>query len=280
MEHLVADQVDTFFSVTSPTNFRITTSPQMPVINGDAESYPESAISDLDWSASLQYSAPSVSCSGGPDFSPPTQPSGTGATFNPEFGGFYGGQLVVSAWFEQWDSAAFSGQVGGINPTKSAVKSYLGSSSAPFAPDDLKRIACWESGMTQFLSDGTPKVGGTKDAGIMQICYLRTPKHFFDWKENVAYGKTLLNDAKNWAWTVPAKVRSQVVRGQGPFPDATNFTNEQWRLEAIHAYNAGNNINENGYWRWNDDDKEWVAAPQGGANGYVDNVLSTNPECP
>ncbi len=59
-----------------------------------------------------------------------------------------------------------------------------------------------------------------------------------------------------------------------------NFTAEELRKEAIHAYNAGTNINSDGYWQWNEDDQRWDPAPQGGQNNDVNPVLGESPSCP
>jgi hypothetical protein len=143
----------------------------------------------------------------------------------------------------------------------------------------LKRIACWESGQVQFEGDGYPKFGGGGDAGIFQICYQRTADDIWNWKGNVARGGAILGSSLSFAQTVPGRVRTETVRGMGPFPDATDFTDDQLRKEAIHAYNAGTNINTDGYWQWNNVLKVWVAAPQGGQADYVNNVLAQNPSC-
>ena len=69
-------------------------------------------------------------------------------------------------------------------------------------------------------------------------------------------------------------------RGAGPFENATDFTPEQLRLEAIKRYNAGYLPNV-GYWVWDDAAGAWVADPQGGGDpNYVANVTGQNANCP
>ncbi len=125
-----------------------------------------------------------------------------------------------------------------------------------------------------------PLFGGGGDAGIMQICFQRTPQDLWSWRANIERGRTILQTSINFANTVPGRVRTEVVRGMGPFPNATNFTTDQLRRESIHAYNAGTKINSDGYWQWNNAAMVWTEAPQGGQAGYVDLVLGRSPSCP
>lgn len=263
-------------SVTSPDNFTISTVPAMPVINGSATGPPPSRIH---WSAQIVFTSPTGTCSGGPNFDSSIV-DGYVSTFTPTFGGFYGGALLVSVAAPGPQYFGDSWAVGGTNPSATAIRTEIGNPGSPFDSGDLNRIACWESmGMNQFREDGYPYLGGGGDAGIFQICFQRTEADIWNWKTNIARGKGILQDSLTWADTVPARVRTYRTRNQGPFPDATDFTDDQRRLEAIHAYNAGTDYNQDGYWQWDNIQKTWYAAPQGGQAGYVDNVLAQNPIC-
>ncbi len=267
-------------NVTSPQNFRISTAPAMPTITVSATNkFPSNAQVAL--SAKIDYSSPGGACSGGPDFNTPTI-IGVGESFNPNFGGFFGGRLTASGTCVA--SGAISRtlnkteDIEADDPSGATIRGGIGTVGAPFQAADLQRIACHESGQRQFVN-GLPLLGGGGDVGIMQICFQRQARHFWNWRDNVATGRVILNSSLNFANSVPGRVRTQTVRGMGPFPSATNFSNAQARLEAIHAYNAGNNINTDGYWQWNNTLMQWVAAPQGGAPGYVGNVTGSSPIC-
>jgi len=258
----------------SPDNFKITSDPRMPVINAEITDAPGGKVS---WEAQIKFTAPTISCSGGPDFDS-DMVTGNGPKFSPDFGNFYGGALKVTATSECGKESQDK-QILGTDPGKSAIQEALGGASPPFDPDDLKRIACNESGQCQFRGSGDPLFGTNGDAGIMQICYARKAADIWNWQANIATGKAILQAALAFSKRIPALVRTKAVRGQGPFPDATDFTSDQVRLEAIKRYNAGFGANS-GYWQWDPVSKEWVANPRGGIVDYVNLVLSKSPTCP
>ncbi len=270
--------------LTSPQNFRINTTPTMPTINARATNiFPSAGSTAIGWTAKIDYRSQGTSCSGGPDFNSPII-AGQGTSFSPVFSGFFGDNLSVGATCSSPgflnSSRTASEDIRADNPSRATIRGAIGNLGAPFDAADLKRVACVESNQRQFLN-GLPFLGGGGDVGIMQICFQRQTQHFWNWRNNVASGRArLTGDSLNFANSVPRRVRTQTVRGAGPFPSATNFTNAQKRREAIHAYNAGTNINTDGYWRWNNSMMQWVAAPQGGQPGYAANVLGTNPNCP
>ena len=253
-------------------------SPQMPEIRATATVSPESY--DITWEAQIKFTARS-GCSGGPQFDSP-KISGTGGTFTPDFGAIFGGKLEIKAKTTCGSGAetTITRDLGGLNAAPADVRTEIGTMGAPLEADDLKKIACHESRQRQFESDKTPTSGPGGDAGIMQICFQRTVGDLWNWKINIARGRANLLEKVPFARGIPNKVRRQVVRGQGPFPNAKPFTDAQVRLEAIKRYNAGNELDV-GYWQWDDASGEWVASPQGGGDpNYVANVLGQNANCP
>jgi hypothetical protein len=258
----------------SPDDFKINADPRMPVVNAEVTDAPGGKVT---WEAQIKFTAPTISCSGGPDFDSSVV-NGSGPKFSPDFDDFFGGDLKVTATTDCGKETQDK-QILGTDPGKGAIQAELGSASAPFDPDDLKRIACNESGQCQFRGSGDPEFGANGDAGVMQICYARTAGDIWNWKTNIATGKRILQSALAFSKGVPRAVRTRQVRGQGPFPDATDFTSDQVRLEAIKRYNAGFGAN-NGYWQWDEQGEQWVADPQGGIPDYVDLVLSKAPSCP
>ena len=124
-------------------------------------------------------------------------------------------------------------------------------------------------------------LGQTGDVGIMQICYQRKIGDFWDWKHNIATGKKRLAEALDAARKQPGIVRKKGVRGETKgYPDATDFTPDELRLEAIKRYNAGNDPDK-GYWEWDDENNVWIANPWGGGDrNYVEHVLGTDPKKP
>ena len=252
--------------------------PRMPEIRATATVGPES--SDVSWEAQIKFTAGS-GCSGGPKFDSP-QISGTGEVFIPDFGGLYGGKLEIKAKTRCGRGAetTITRDLGGLNAAPADVRTEIGTMESPFEADDLKKIACHESRQRQFRSDKTPTSGPGGDTGIMQICYQRTVADLWNWKTNIARGRANLLEKVTFSQGVPRNVRRRVVRGQGPFPNATDFTAAQLRLEAIKRYNAGNAPGV-GYWEWDDASGEWVASPQGGGDpNYVANVVGQNANCP
>jgi len=261
-----------------PETLDIDASPRMPEIRATATVSPQTY--DISWEAQIKFTARS-GCSGGPKFDSP-KITNTGEVFTPDFGGIFGGKLEIKAKTTCGRGAetTITRDVGGLNAAPADVRAEIGTMDSPLEADDLKKIACHESQQLQFESDKTPTSGPGGDAGIMQICFQRTVGDLWNWKTNVARGRANLLEKVAFSRGIPDKVRRRVVRGQGPFPNATNFTNSQLRLEAIKRYNAGNE-SDVGYWQWDEASGEWVASPRGGGDpNYVANVLSQNANCP
>lgn len=259
---------------TSRDNFRISTAPAMPQIDASvAVNLPGAPVS---WTAQVLFEN-NRSCGGGPSFDSPAA-TGSGTAFSPSWQARFGGALLITARY-QASTLNETFTIDAEDPGKAAIQAQIGNASAPFGPEDLKRIACQESRQRQFGDDRFPVFGPGGDAGIFQICFLRTTPDLWDWKQNIARGKAILNAALAFADLMPARVRTRRVRGLGPFPNATDFTDHQRRLEAIHRYNAGTRINE-GYWQWDNNANEWRPVPLGGIGGYVDAVLAKSPSCP
>lgn len=263
-----------------PETLNIDESPEMPNITAIAKVSPPDA--DVTWTAQITYQTPG-GCSGGPKFDSP-QVTGSGEIFTPDFGGIYGGKLEIKAKTTCGRSAetTITRDIGGRNANPGDVRTEIGTMGSPFEADDLKKIACQESQQLQFKTDSTPLLGarGTRgDVGTMQICYMRTVGDVWNWKTNIASGRANLLEKVGFSRGVPRMVRRRSVRGQGPFPNAVDFTPEQLRLEAIKRYNAGNEHNV-GYWEWDDAAGDWVANPQGGGHpDYVNGVLSRTANC-
>ncbi len=146
----------------------------------------------------------------------------------------------------------------GVNPSIAAVKERLGNL-------DLQVMAFQESRFAQFKdSDGLPLFGAPNGYGIMQLDNPpATADQIWDWRANVDAGLALFAVKRQEAVTYPGRVRKK-------FPDATDFTPEQARLETIQRYNGGR------YWNWNDERKEWEKAKNSGyadkINGYVQQI--------
>ncbi len=265
-------------SIELAETLNIDESPEMPGITATAKVTPSST--DVSWTAQITYKAPS-GCSGGPKFDSP-KVTGQGETFTPNFGAIYGGKLEITATTKCGTGATttLTRDVGGLNADGTDVRNEIGTMDSPFEADDLKKIACQESRQQQFRAGNTPTLGPGGDAGIMQICYRRTVGDLWNWKTNIASGRTNLLDKAAFSRGIPRTVRRRSVRGNGPFPDATDFTPEQLRLEAIKRYNAGN-LPDAGYWEWDDAAGAWVANAQGGGDpGYVENVTARSANCP
>jgi hypothetical protein len=274
-----------------PETLNIDESPLMPEIKATAKVSPSST--DVSWTAQITFSAPGgSSCSGGPQFDSP-KVTGEGETFTPGFDAIYGGKLEISATTKCGTGAmaTITRDVGGENASPTEVRNEIGTMAAPFEADDLKKIACHESNQRQFTGRNTPTLGATNDAGIMQICYMRTVGDIWNWKTNIARGRANLLSAAAFSRSVPLYVRRGyyivggnrkpwLQNGEGPFANATDFTPEQLRLEAIKRYNGGYKPAV-WYWVWDDAAGAWVDNPQGGGDqGYVEHVLEKSADCP
>jgi len=262
-----------------PETLNIDESPQMPEIKATAKVSPSST--DVSWTAQITYKLRRCSGPSLPILDSP-KVTGQGETFTPDFGGIYGGKLEITATTTCGTGAktTITRNVGGLNADPTEVRNEIGTMDAPFEADDLKKIACHESGQRQFTSRNTPTLGPGDDTGIMQICYERRLDDIWNWKTNIARGRANLLSSADFSRGIPRKVRRRMVRGKGPWENATDFTPEQLRLEAIKRYNAGNETDV-GYWEWNDAAGIWDPKPQlGGDPAYVANVTGQNANCP
>jgi hypothetical protein len=148
----------------------------------------------------------------------------------------------------------FAGEssVRGINPAKGDVKARL-------ASIELQVTAYRESRFRQFDGSELPLFGPPNGFGVMQLDNPpATARQIWDWKGNVDAGMALFATKANDARTYPARVRQQ-------YPDATDFTAAQLRLETYQRYNGG------AYWKWDDVNKVWIRNPP---NSYADESLA------
>lgn len=272
-----------------PETLNIDESPKMLDITATANVTPSST--DVSWTAQITYKA-TGGCSKVPPFDSP-KVTGEGETFTPAFGAIYGGKLEIIATTKCGKGAktTITRDVGGLNADATVVRNEIGTMDDPFEADDLKKIACQESRQRQFRAGNTPTLGPGGDVGIMQICYLRTVGDIWNWKTNIARGRANLLSAAAFSRAVPGYTRRGYTvsggrripflrDGNGPFPNATDFTPEQVRLEAIKRYNAGY-LPDVGYWEWDVAAGAWVANPQGGGEpNYVAGVTGRNANCP
>jgi len=256
----------------SNSQFSITSDPHMPQLAAHAEILhvdPDpTASTEFEWTAEIDYTGPD-----GSDFNFTFAAStSVGGSYTPDTGGATrGGDLTYTA------SATVNGKVltgetqglmiVGTNPSHQQVNAALGGFPAT-------NIACWESNhkLAQFNSQGLPLFGAPHGYGIMQLDPPPSAEDVWNWSQNVSDGlgvlATKLADAKGY----PKRV-------QQTFPDATDFVAlgliepvtglPYLDFEWIQRYNGGS------YWKWDDVDKVWVAAPP---NNYVANVL--NSTCP
>jgi hypothetical protein len=254
-------------------------SPQMPEIKATAKVTPSST--DVSWTAQITYKLRLCSGPNLPILDSP-KVTGQGETFTPDFGAIYGGKLKIIAKTTCGTGAetTITREVGGLNADPADVRTEIGTMNSPFEADDLKKIACHESRQRQFTAANKPTLGSKDDAGIMQICYDRRLDDIWSWKTNIARGRANLLAAAAFSRGIPRMVQRRSVRGVGPFANATNFTPDQLRKEAIKRYNAGY-LPGVGYWEWDDSAGAWVENPQGGGDpNYVANVLGQNANCP
>ena len=255
-------------------------SPQDPVISV-APSMPSMAATvtqkspfyaSVRWYASITHTAP-TGCVGANVFQA-SAAGGSGNSYAPVFPGYYGGTLRITARCSAYGYKAKSRTknftVKGTQPLDLLIVNYIGSSSSPFRSADLRRIACHESSLTQFLTTGMPKYGPGGDAGIMQRCYFRNNNDLWHWKVNVDAGRSTLITMRNSA----RNHLDSEVNTQG----ATPYTNNMWREEGIHRYNAGTGPG-NEYREWNTNVGAWEVVDRGGRGGYVKLVTSESASC-
>ena len=259
--------------------YQISTTPSMPTINlaiSNFSALPQGAT--ISWEAQVEYTPSGNGCSGGPSFDSDVI-TGQGANFSPNFGGFFGGNLTVTASCSapsfRDGSTEKTSSITGTVPSDATLAAAIPSQSSPFEPADLRRIACKESNFTHFLPNGLPKVGtggGGGDAGLMQICYNREAEHFWNFRSNISYGRKILTgsrDALGFARSWLADV-IQVAADDG---HQLTLTNDHYRKEAIHRYNAGTGESIDAYWEWDSELDKLSIVARGGDPGYLARIL-------
>ena len=253
----------------------ISAAPAMPSITAKAKNVdpPGATIS---WTAEVSYDAGS-GCWGGPVYT--AEAEGTGKSFNPYLGYAFGGELTITAKCSAPGHASSTVQdtvtVKGTQPTDASIVAEIGSMEDPFEATDLRKIACHESSLTQFQpGTGMPYQGSTDDVGIMQICWDRRIEHLWHWRSNVRRGKDILDEMKDVAENWLDSVLDDHV-------EATPYTSDMWRREAIHRYNAGNGDEDDAYYDWVVGEG-WTVVRSGGTEtyDYVERVLDQNASCP
>lgn len=272
--------------LTSDDDFRINTDSKMPELQG--ESVPPQG--KVQWEAQIKFKSDGGrSCSGGPDFDSASMNERI-ETFTPVFSAIYGGTLTIKVT-TACGTVTKTEKIKGTNPTRAEINAEIGTVGAPFEADDLKRIACHESPVGQFDGTGNPVIAGGGDVGIMQICYRRQTRDIWDWKHNVQRGRENLQEQVRFARQMPRFVRvgkrdndaNRIVYPRNAlqgYAEATDFTDEQLRMEAIKRYNAGTELNV-GYWEWDPAANQWIANPLGGGGGpgYADDVIAESTAC-
>jgi len=168
-----------------------------------------------------------------------------------------GGTFTLTAQIPYLDAAGAPGVASytgsstiiGTNPGKQAVKDRLGDMA-------LQLIAYQESKFAQFQSSGLPLFGPPNGFGVMQLDPPSTTSQIWSWTVNVDGGIALFAVKKKDAQTYPGRVRAK-------FPAATDFTDDQLKMETWQRYNGG------GYWQWNDGAAQWQEKSN---SGYADKL--------
>jgi YD repeat-containing protein len=257
------------FTLQSPNNFFISATPTMPTINANVSSLTPSNAS-VSWTAQITHTAPTGS--GGPTFASSVV-TGSGSSFSPTFGGFYGDDLTVTATCSapgyQSSSTTKTQEIKGTQPSDAAIVAEIGSVTSPFDSADLRRIGCHESSLTQFAGTGMPLYGPGGDTGIMQIWFQRTADDLWNWPFNIATGRSTLSTDRNSAKN---HLDAEVASG------ATPYSTQMWREDAIHKYNAGTGPG-NEYWEWDANAAMWIIVDRGGVGGYTPAVLAQGATC-
>ena len=271
------------FEITGTNNFKISTTPTMPTIRARVTNkFPAHAT--IEWSAQIEHTVPNNgACSGVINTNSPEN-TATGNTFEPNWGSsIYGGDLFITATcrapgYESYSQTFEDYEIKGTEPSNTNyTTAFAGGLTAPLDPHDLRRIACKESHLKHFTSNGMPLYGsgGGGDVGVMQICYQRQVRHIWNYQSNIAYGRAILNGQKVYA---QRSLNAQMNQNHRNTP--TQWTQDMLRAEIIHRYNAGSSISRDRYWEWDDSNQgRWVAVAQGGVGGYFTSVNSKPANC-
>ena len=175
---------------------RITATPQMPTVTCGArlENYSGGTVT-FNWTVTIAWTGRGAS----------TRHQFTGRTtaqnastsnWQVRFGStFYGGNVTVAVEARTQQGASYRAQVSpvqilGTQPGRATILAELGTS-----PWYIRRIGQHESGLVQFQSSGQPLLNTTGDGGvgILQITGRnQSDQDVWNWKHNIATGKTLL----------------------------------------------------------------------------------------
>jgi len=261
----------TLISPANNASFAISGAPAMPTVSARAKivgvTPDPTPTTSFEWTVQIRYNA--STCPHGPNrnINPPDiVQTVVGGTFTPAFPLVRGGQLtlIVKATV---GGVALQAQSTGLviqatNPRKIDVHDAL-------PHDALRRIACQESGMRQFLAAANGGVGrcplwsadNAGGAGIMQITRpLPTDDQVWNWRANLVAGAGIFNQKVATARSYPALVRASAgfarkvtdlnaARQNQGLPalqvGLPNFTSgdfnnnlQQLELDAIRGYNG------------------------------------------
>ena len=267
------------FEITGSNNFRISTTPAMPTIRAQiTNKFPAHAT--IEWSAQIEHTVPNNgACSGVTNTDSPDI-TATGNTFEPNWGSsIYGGDLFITATcnapgYESYSKTLEDYEIQGTEPNNTNyTTAFAGGLTTPLDPHDLRRIACKESHLKHFTSNGMPLYGGGGDVGVMQVCYQRRVEHIWNYRSNIAYARQILNGQKTYA--IRSLDREMQKAG------ATQWTQDMLRAETIHRYNAGSSVLRDRYWEWDATaiTPQWKDVDEGGIGGYFPSVNSKPANC-
>ena len=254
---LIQDEVLYVLVVPDQVIAHISTEPRLPIIPVQVQLVAGTTLNgEVQYMAFIEYTE-----HGRTDKTAPVSGRAVALAFTINFGDvLQGGQFVVDLVIP-WKNASgqtgtkqtrIQGSIRGTNPTKAAIKARLGSI-------ELQVTAYRESRFRQFDSAGLPLFGPPHGFGVMQLDNPpATARQVWDWKTNVDAGKSL--------WAVKAQdATGYPSRERRKYPDVTNFTAEQLKLEIYQRYNGG------AYWKWDDARKTWFKGP---INSYADDAYA------
>lgn len=146
----------------------------------------------------------------------------------------------------------YAGTTKGKNPTKEIIRDQISNI-------EFQVTAYRKSQFRQFGSEGNPLFGPPNGFGIMQIDNPpATIQQIWSWQANIVAGNALFEQKSRDAKSYPSRVRNQ-------YPEATDFTEKELKLETYQRYNGG------AYWKWHDTSKKWQASPP---NNYANESLA------
>ena len=125
-------------------------------------------------------------------------------------------------------------------------------------------------GDQRHLCSATGSESGA-DAGIMRICVQRSAGDSWNWRTNVASGRSILSASEDSA--------KNHLDAEAAKEGAKAYTTRYWREEAIHRYNAGTGSgNEYRIWLPGSDGMSgrWEVVDRGDIGGYVPALLNAD----